>query len=528
MPRNSTPIQSVRLYLIKDSIQRFEDALRPHANCVEFELDPVLGVDGKAFVRQIKSSELRWVRFLQSGLKDQLPDMKSSAHAAVVFLKVDKRILALVFGMGRYLLKDTSYEADFGIVAALNSVDPKGLRSADTYQFEAVAVHKKTQTSRTTTLSDFEIDTTREQIRSVTGKAKNSLLAARITGNEGAFGANLRVEFRDLADTCRKILINSQSNDYKNAFPHFDNLRRISDPQKVQSLESDLISKLITKNTTGIHMSPPEAIDYDDFSGFAFKNKDEVLDELRIEDYLDSLKDHSKLDLKTLKYHRVFLMKESVEEPLSRWSVFKSLICEFPDGNDICILMNGEWYQIANSFAQQVRDTVAAIKQVDVGLPSLGPCKTETDYLALIRNAGGPLIVLDQKRAYCENTGSYIEICDVLTESSDLVHIKRKKGGSSTLSHLFNQGQHSAFALLRDARYRNEARQHLSAFGKKTVARLPKNKPDPNDFRVVYGIMGTFKGTVAESLPFFSQLSLMFTYQQLAERGIEVCLTPIS
>jgi uncharacterized protein (TIGR04141 family) len=513
---------------MKKSVQKYEDALRSDISVTEYGLAPGLGISGRAFVRQAGSKELRWVGFLQGGLAKKLPPIESTAHAAVVFLDVGQRIAALVFGMGRYMLRDTSYEADFGIIAALNSVDPKGLRSADTFQFEAVAVHKRTQTSRTTSLTDFEIDTTKEQMRSVTGKAKGVLLAERVTGTEGAFGANVRLTFKDLVEMCGKVVAAFQAKDYKKSFPRFDNVRRVVDKQRIIDLEAKLIGKLTTRNTDEIYLSPPEPVDYDDFAGFSFTGKGDIHDELRIDDYLDSRDDPSDLDLEAIKRHRVFLRKETVDEPLARWSVFKCLVCEFPDGKDIFILMSGEWYRIAKTFAQQVRGRIAAIKEVDLGLPSLGTCKTEPEYLAQVAKGGAGMIVLDRKLAFCEDAGSAIEICDVLTKDGDLIHIKRKEGGSSDLSHLFNQGENSAIALLRDAQFRAEARKHLASFGNTAVRRIPKGKPSAGTFRVIYGIIGTFKGPVAESLPFFSQLSLAEAAKALSERGIDVCLCPIT
>lgn len=527
-PSKPPRVQAIRMYLLKKSIKKYADALRDDITVTPYLLAPDLGATGQAYVRQPIQKELTWVRFLESGLSKKLPKLVSTAHAAVVFLEVDDRIVAMVFGMGRYMLKDTSYEADFGIVAALNSVDPNGLRSADTFQFESVAVHKRTQTSKTTTLADFEIDTTREHVRSLTGKAKNKLLAERVTGNEGAFGANVRITFKELVEMGRKVGKAYESKDYKKAFPRFDNLKRVADKQKIADLEAKLIEKLRDEDTDGIHISPPEPLDYDDFSGFSLTEKGDILDELTVEAYLESRDDLSKLDMDALKRHRIFLRKETADVPLGRWSVFKSLICEFPEGKDVFVLMNGEWYRIAKTFSQQVRNAIKKIAEVDVGLPPLGNCKTETEYLAAVGKAGGGLIVMDQKRAYCEDAGHYIEVCDVLTPKREFVHIKRKDGGSSDLSHLFFQGKNSAIALLRDEQYREQARKHLAGYGTTAVKRIPKDKPKAGSITVVYGIMGKIKGSVAESLPFFSQLSLMDAAKELAERGIEVRVCPIS
>jgi uncharacterized protein (TIGR04141 family) len=523
-----TPVQSVRIYLLKESVTNYEDALREGVDVIPHALEPDLRLSGIAYVRRASAREPRWVKFLQSGLAKRLPRIQSTAHAAVVFLQIDGRIVALVFGMGRYLLKDTCYEADFGIIAALNSVDPNGLRSADTFQFEAVALHKKTQTSRSTSLAEFEIDTSREQFRSLTGKAGHTLNAARVTGSEGAFGANVRVTFRDLVDVCRKVVKASRAPNYKTAFPRFDNLRRVADSQKLQDLNAQLVAKLITGATTGIHLSPPELVDYEDFEGFSFTPRGTIHEDLLIEDYLRSLKDKNTLSLQMIKNNRVFLRKETIDEPLTRWSLFKCLICEIPDGHDIFLLMNGEWYKIARTFVRQVSDAVACIPEVDVGLPPLGECKTETEYLKSISSSGTGLIVLDQQRAYCEDALTYIEVCDVLTATSDLVHIKRAKGGSSVLSHLFNQGRNAALALLRDQGYRDEARALLAPYGQQAVERLPKATPVAGSLRVVFGIIGRGRKDIARSLPFFSQLCLKDVKQALAERSIEVGICGIA
>jgi uncharacterized protein (TIGR04141 family) len=520
-------VQPIRMYLIKTAIKTYRDALRDHMEFTEYDFAPNLKQEGAIFLRKPIERPITWIRFLQEGVQESLPTITSMAHAAVLFLEVDKRTLAVVFGMGRYMLKDTSYEADFGIIAALNSIAPDGIRSADTFLFEALAVHKRTQTSKTSSIADFEIDTTREHVRSITGKAKGKTLVERVTGTEGGFGANARISFPDLVDLCSNAIKAYRSKDYQTTFPRFDNLQRVSDSQKLKDLDALLLSLLGKRNTAGICLSPPEPLEYDDFSGFSMTPKGEIFDELSIDVYLDS-RVSSPLSIDLLKNHRVFLRKETADEPLGRWSIYKSLICEFPDSSTISILMNGEWYRVSSIFAQQVRDAIAKIPEVSLGLPALGTFKTEPEYLEAVTKHGKGLIVLDRKLAQCEDAGRPIEVCDILTGDRDFVHVKRRDGGSATLSHLFMQGRNSALALLRDSVFREETRKHLAKHGTKAVARVPKDKPATGSFRVVYGIMGTKPGTVASSLPFFSQLTLMDTAQKLAERGVDVALCPIS
>ncbi len=396
------------MYLLKDAVKTYKDALRDDIKVTAYDLDPTLNIVGQAYVRDPVQRPVSWTPFLQDGLADKLPPLSSTTHAAVVFLEVDNRIAAIVFGMGRYMLKDTSYDADFGIIAALNSIDPNGLRSTDTFLLESVGVHKRTQTNRSTNMSDFEIDTTREQVRSLTGKAKNKLLAERITGNEGAFGVNVRITFKQLVDLCRTVVKASKAKDYKQNFPRFDNLRCVGDKQKIVQLENTLVTKLQTSRTQGIYLSPPEVLDYDDFSGFSFREKGPLFDELTVQQYIESRSQLESLDISALKRHRVYFRKQTADEPLARWSVFKCLICEFLEGKNSFMLMGGEWYKVANTFAQQVRNEINKIPEVNLGLPNMGAFKTETDYLKLVEKAGGGLIVLDQKRTYCEGSSHFL------------------------------------------------------------------------------------------------------------------------
>jgi len=522
-----TPVQPIRTYLIKSAITKYVDALGKDIECQEFALKRGIGLTGRLFLRKPQSSSPKWVKFLQTGVDADLPKLESWPSAAVLLLKVQDRLVAMVFGMGRYMLRDTAYEADFGILSALNAVSPTELRSADTYHYEAVSVHKRTQTSRTTSISDFAIDPTREHFRSVTGTAREKEFAERVTGTEGGLGTNVRVTFADLKEHCEKALTAYKSKAYLKTFPKYDNLLKVADKAKIAELEERLIKSLRKQNTSGMNLSPPEPLDYDDFSGFSFTPKGDIHDELSLDEFLATRRDLDELDLEALKGSRIFLRRETSDSPLAKWSVYKSLICEFRQGQLVYILMNGEWHRISRTFAKQVEDYVSGIPVVDVGLPDPVESTTEPEYLEEVEAASGGFAVMDRKLAYCEDAGHGIEVCDVLTAQRDHVHIKRREGGSASLSHLFNQGRNSAFALLRDAQFRVEARSHLKDIDATYERRIPKAKPTMGSFRVVYAIMGRFQDSIAAHLPFFSKLSLKTVAEELAERGVEVALAKI-
>jgi Family of unknown function (DUF6119) len=58
--------------------------------------------------------------------------------------------------------------------------------------------------------------------------------------------------------------------------------------------------------------------------------------------------------------------------------------------------------------------------------------------------------------------GDSIELCDLLTRNRRLIHVK-KRGTSSTLSHLFSRGVVSAELLARESPFRTSARERAAA-----------------------------------------------------------------
>lgn len=522
-----TPMQSLRVYLIKKEVKKYKDALRNDIPFDEHAISSRHNIKGKLFVRKPEAKPVSWAKFLETGVDERLK-LNSLAHAAVLFIETKQRMFAIVFGMGRYMLRDTKYVSDFGILSALNLVDAKKVRSADTYQIDDVVINKRSQSSRNTSLGDHDLDPSRAHVRAITGISSTDGLRGTVSGNDSGFGSNARIKFKELADHCRKALAAYNAKTYKTSFPRFDDFRTMSDKVKIEQLQEKLLRKLRSNRLAGVFLSPPEPISYDDFSGFSFSPKGDITTELDIGQYVNSRKDLDDFTIEKLKADRVFLRTETSDEPLGKWSVYRSIICEIKERNKVYVLVNGAWHQVAAKFANRVRETIKGLAEVDLGLPAPQAATTEPEYMAEVESFGHGFIVLDRKLAKCEEAGHPIEICDIITKKRELIHVKRKAGGSATFSHLFLQGRNSAFALLRDQQFRNEGRAHLQKIDKKEVKRIPKATPKPSTFKVIYAVMGDFKNkSFVDSLPFFSQMSLMAVAQELHERGIAVELCKI-
>jgi uncharacterized protein (TIGR04141 family) len=113
-------------------------------------------------------------------------------------------------------------------------------------------------------------------------------------------------------------------------------------------------------------------------------------------------------------------------------------------------------------------------------------------------------------------------VCDLFSEARQFIHVKRRAHGSSGLSHLFAQGRNSAEAFLKDDSFRAGAKDKLAAIGIKYGQKIPKARPSPEKFEIVYVVMGKKRGQFINELPFFSQLTLHLAAKDLRMMGFKV------
>lgn len=129
-------------------------------------------------------------------------------------------------------------------------------------------------------------------------------------------------------------------------------------------------------------------------------------------------------------------------------------------------------------------------------------------------------LLLDKKTVYYGGRSSQVELCDILCKDGTFIHVKHYQG-SSTLSHLFNQGLVSARLIKSDPSFRKCAQGVI-------------DKIEPNCFtlerdsvkRVVYAIISKFD-TARPEIPFFSKVALDAVCSQLAAMDIDVALARI-
>ncbi|HYM91947.1 MAG TPA: DUF6119 family protein, partial [bacterium] len=171
-------------------------------------------------------------------------------------------------------------------------------------------------------------------------------------------------------------------------------------------------------------------------------------------------------------------------------------------------------------YRTEVEAFVRTIPELNIGLPPAAASDDEYAYNQRAAQAVGALC-LDRKLI---NTGGpdSVEICDILTKDGIFIHVK-KRGRSSTLSHLFTQGINSAELLLHDEIFLDSAREIVGELNRRFVSAIPKTLRAREQMTVAFVVLSRSKRKdTPHGLPFFSLMSLQAAARHLQDIGIQV------
>lgn len=135
--------------------------------------------------------------------------------------------------------------------------------------------------------------------------------------------------------------------------------------------------------------------------------------------------------------------------------------------------------------------------------------ETEGDYNSrVVEQNQEELVNLDKNnfRGFPDRSQDQIEICDIITKNKKFICNKIYKHSSAPLSHLFMQGIVSANMLYEVKDYRIKINESVkSKFGDNFIG---KDNINRSEITFVYGIGIESDGRIADTLPFFSKISL--------------------
>jgi len=498
------------------------------------------GFEAKLYLSPPHRGSVSWAAFLGSSFGSmRVPE--TDAVGALLIARLSEgfdECYAFTFGvLGRYLMREGSWIRGYGLRAALNLIYPIGLDpaevyarlvSVDTKRRAANTVRMRKQAPRSTTLEAFEVDRLRAALTAATGRPLDrDTWGARVSGGDAlAFASD--EPFEDLAGLCRGVASAHESTAYREHFGWLDHFQPVADPTTREQLDATVAESLRDGHTTNLDIAPPDFVDWSRVEAFrlpADGRRRERHPDLRLQDVLAALartRDLARASADLLR-RRFIVALDADGVALGRWPIWRCLSGEVAFNDDVYVLDEGDFFRVERSFLRELNDYVDGIATTEVALPTLGPMEEGKYNELAARSMGNQGLLLDRKTVRSSSQTTQVEVCDILTDSRQLIHVKRHLG-SSALSHLFSQGCVSAELLQTDKQFRHATTVLLRTLkGGQRFAFFPDGGIAASQFEVAFAIIAHWNGRrMSTALPFFSKVNLRSRTEELRNRGFKV------
>ncbi len=521
---------NLTIFLLKERFVDFDNCLKSPHTLYSSEIIEDFKIDGKIYYSKSKTKPPKWKTYLDELAKEDIEISDNASNKAIMLVRVENRIMAIVFGYGRTFLKEESIERNFGFKVALNTIDQNKMRSVSAATIEDMVVTTQRQASYSTSQNEFGLNISNDIMKGITGVPFEEKYGNHISGKDSLI-VSLYIDMSELKDKLVLYFHAYNSDRYKLiGFEWVDNVAEIRDSVLSEALDYELVKAIKNKNIEHLHIAPPETTDWDKIIGFCYsgiKNKTDDPNSynlnLDISEYIDKINTDSNIDLK-IRRDRLLAMN-SDEVPFSICSIYSALVFQTKYDNKDYIFCSGTWYQVEKSFFEMVNSYIKTrIKISDINLPNC-PCGMyEGEYNEKVSTENDDFCLMDKKLTSVLGGPKQIEPCDIFTKDKKFIHVKNK-GQSSQLSHLFAQGKISAECFSSDEAFRKNVYDIAKVKLGNDVFNY-KQKPASNEYEVVYAIIDDKVSDLENKLPFFSKVNLMLTSQELERMHFKcsVCL----
>jgi uncharacterized protein (TIGR04141 family) len=523
-------ILNLTIFLMKDD-DEFESYLKDSRKCSISQIKSSYGLDGIVCYPETTSKEPKWKEHVENLSAGSIDISDNSSNKAAILVKISGKVLALVFGYGRALLKENLIERNFGLRVSLNIIDPQKMKSVQAATVEDMVVSTQRQASNSVAQEEFGLNIENDIMRGVTGVPQESHYGKTITGKDSLVVA-VFMNLDELNEKLKLYLSAYQMETYKSkGFEWVDNVKEVRDEILKEDLDFELVEALINNDMSNLHIAPAEIVDWEKLTGFCFSGigkKSDMAENYTIE--IDFSEYMAKLDKEQNVYAKIkrdkLLAMTSTEEVYSTGSVYNSLIFQVTYEERTYILVSGNWYLIDNDFYTRVYSYVKdRIPTASLQLPSCYIGETEGAYNKRVSTNSKIYSLMDCKLNSVTGGKKQIEACDLFTSEKQFVHVKNK-GASAQLSHLFSQGKISAQCFVSDLEFRKQVHAKVKNVLGAGIFKY-KEKPTSNEYEVVYAIIDSNDKPICDSLPFFSLLNLMLSAQELERMHIKCSVVKI-
>ncbi|MHB8389922.1 MAG: TIGR04141 family sporadically distributed protein [Acidobacteriaceae bacterium] len=512
----------LNIYLAKSDVRDANDVLKKSESLKAFELDVMDIKPCTLYIKSSHSNPPRWANFFAS-VVDRKEFGQNASTGAVLFAKVGKAVLVLTFGQGHHLIDSAKLEMNFGLRAALNLINVESLRSIDKSSFEQHPTQTRHQTGVAAEIQSFGLDIERDLLRAITGEPTDETYGKRISGMD-ALKLSVETNLDSLKHLLQQVVAAHNDESYKKGpFAWVDHIGEVKDKPTHGVLDTLLIERLHSGQYQNIWLTVPEIVDWNRIVGFRYSEsaKAPSVYDIRVPDFLESFRG-SPPDIQQLKQRRIYCVDSDDCVVLER-PAYRFIYAELEYQSDIYVLNNGKWYKVSRSFADQINEYFEKVPKYSKSFPVFND-NTEGEYNARVASSDPKsFVLLDKQNIKVAAAASPVEPCDLLRDGNEFIHVKRY-GGSSVLSHLFNQGLVAGELFQMELDFRKQLNDKLPEIFRMAN---PVQRPGTNAYQVVFAVISeSDEGDL--SIPFFSKISLRHVISRLEAIGFRVVVAKIS
>lgn len=507
------------IYLIKPGIEKPEEVFKDNLSVKELKKYNEKSI---AYYIPTNTHEPVWLRdfFYLHGEGKLL-----QANSKVVLLKrmnvdTETRVFAITFGYARFLFKDDVLEEQFGLRIILNSIQQNQIRRISKSSVGSNQKQSDEQLPKSSDISEFGFDINRDLMKSVSGKSEDEFFEKSMLTGGDIFSLTVSRDIENIDEFLAFCYKRYSEESYKERFAWIDNIKCVKNKARITDLNEKLIQEIRQKHFNNVWMAVPEVVSWEDIKDFKISGSKEFYKDINIVEFIDSLKKEL-TSVDQLKAKRI-VARSSRDETQSvyDWSAYSCILAEISDSGQEYCLNNGKWYIINNDFAESINERYKKITLCTDAFPDYNHTNEDEYNSDLNASLGDSHLLHTYKISIGGGSGNNIEPCDVLWNNK-LIHIK-KNGGSSVLSHLFNQSLVSGQMLL-DPNFRQQLRRKALSNGEGDVIPEPYSSAD---YEIVLAIINKFSEE-RPKIPFFSKVSICFVAQNISNLGYRLTIKNI-
>ena len=462
----------------------------------------------------------KWIDKFFNNLLVCSDNLKTTSAAGVLIVERtyvnENRTFAICFGYGRSLLLPACIEERFGLITALNSVNPQELRSLDISRLDANVLKNRIQSSKLAGVADFDFEVEKSLLIQATGLSNDEEMGKSVSGSD-SFSLSVEADIDSIGEVLDRCYAKYKSEEYRRAFSWIDHIKPLKKGELINTLDSLLLEKIQDERDQSTWLAVPDIIDWEGISVLKYEENGAEHEDILMETFRNEVLPGIELTIQYLKHKYVSAYNDN-GELCNKWTYYRCVYSEIEYEHKLYMLNAGNWYQIENDYKTQIENTYNNAPLSDINLFDYNHVN-EGEYNIALADTSPTFHLMDVDLIPTGIAGNRIEFCDVYEQSGKLIHVK-KYGGSQVIGHLFNQGLVSA-QMLFDQTFRTEVNNRLPAGWE-----IPMNGFDPRSYEVIYGIISK-KRDLRPHIPFFSMVVFHDIYQTLKGFGYEVKLRAI-